>query len=69
MAFIIQSTNPQDIIGIFVAPKYDAHCQAYREEKWLSDMKASNAAAMERVMAEIAIMAAERRARLRSIGK
>lgn len=40
---IIQSDDPQDIIGLFVAPKYDRHCQAYREASWLADEKVANA--------------------------
>lgn len=61
---LIQSTNPQDILSLFRADRYEAHVQTYREAKWLSDMKAWNAAAMDRVMAELARMHAERRARV-----
>lgn len=61
---LIQSTNPQDILSLFRADRYEAHVQVYREQKWLSDMKAWNAAAMDRVMAELSQIHAERRARV-----
>ena len=32
---VICSYDPQKIAALFMPPNYDAHCQSYREAKWL----------------------------------
>ena len=58
MPILIQSTDPQDIIGLLVAPRYDEHCRDWR---WHRFMLQGN----PNYQAEIA----RRQAYKRSIGK
>lgn len=63
MPIFIQSPDPQDILGLFRPSRYDAHCQAYREAKWLREARAQTKLAWAGVVALQAQMIAEIRAR------
>lgn len=63
MPIFIQSPDPQDILELFRPSRYDGHCQAYREAKWLREAKASSERAWAGVVALQAQMIAEIRAR------
>jgi hypothetical protein len=61
---LIQSNDPHDIIGMFRDDRYEAHVAAYRQAKWLREMKAWNDDAMARVnvaAAQIILRAKARR--------
>lgn len=59
MSILIQSDAPQDIIGLSVAPKYDRHCQAYREARWLANEKVARVQSRENLEACLSDLIAE----------